>query len=247
MGVAREWPNHVILSEPIEESFADAKESATERKKPAPGKRPQRPWISQEEAIKQTERWLRKHRDLCGDLEIAGEVLTARTNLRRQADATEAVEREVRLSLYDRDRRVTLSPREAGYGLSQFIPVLLACFSRQDRFGREPSGTLLLEEPEAHVHPAMQAELGDVFLEAITRKNHPLAHIICETHSEHLLLRLQRRVREGKLSPNQIAVLYVENLGSESVVRDMPLNERGELIHDWPGGFFQEGLREVLM
>ena len=74
-----------------------------------------------------------------------------------------------------------------------------------------------------------------------------MKNVICETHSKHILLRLQRRVREGKLSPNQIVVLYVENRGKESIVREMPLNERGELTHDWPGGFFEEGLREVLM
>ena len=149
--------------------------------------------------------------------------------------------------LMDRDRGVRLNFDEVGFGLSQFLPVLLACYEQQDYYGSGPSGTLLVEEPEAHIHPALQSEIGDLFLDAATRNEHPLAHIICETHSEHILLRLQRRVREGKLAPNQIAVLYVENLGNESVVREMPLNERGELIRDWPGGFFQEGIREVLM
>ena len=78
---------------------------------------------------------------------------------------------------------------------------------------------------------------------------------LLETHSEHLLLRIMRRMREtsaGKLPkgvlavrPSDVAVLYVQHDGARSVVREMPLNQRGELIKAWPGGFFEEGLREV--
>ena len=49
------------------------------------------------------------------------------------------------------------------------------------------------------------------------------------------------------IRPGDVAVLYVEPVGTRSIVREMPMNERGELIKDWPGGFFEEGLREVLM
>jgi predicted ATPase len=64
-----------------------------------------------------------------------------------------------------------------------------------------------------------------------------------------------RRIRETAegvknemraISPDDVAVLYVEDHGGESIVRELKLNKRGELIHDWPGGFFEEGLREVL-
>ncbi len=66
---------------------------------------------------------------------------------------------------------------------------------------------------------------------------------------------MMRRMRETangtlensdlRLKPKDIAVLYVEPVGSRSIVREMPLNEEGELIKAWPGGFFEEGLREV--
>lgn len=113
---------------------------------------------------------------------------------------------------------------------------------------------MLIEQPELHLHPALQAELGDLFIQSALgeQKN----TFILETHSEHLLLRIMRRMREtsqGNLPagvppvrPEDVAVLYVEQDGPQSIVREMPLNERGELVKAWPGGFFEEGLREVL-
>ncbi len=79
--------------------------------------------------------------------------------------------------------------------------------------------------------------------------------LLLETHSEHVLLRVMRRMREtaeGRISdglrpvrPEDVMVLFVEPDGPRSIVRQMPLNERGELVKAWPGGFFEEGLREV--
>ena len=78
---------------------------------------------------------------------------------------------------------------------------------------------------------------------------------ILETHSEHLILRLMRRIRETyhkqdtglpKIAPTDVSILYVEPDGLRSIVREMPLNDLGELVKSWPGGFFEEGLREQL-
>jgi hypothetical protein len=98
--------------------------------------------------------------------------------------------------------------------------------------------------------------LGDIFIEsALGERRHTF---LLETHSEHLILRIMRRIREtylGKLpkeknlppvKPSDVCVLYVEKLGPRSIVREFPLNEMGELVKAWPGGFFEEGLREVL-
>ena len=108
-----------------------------------------------------------------------------------------------------------------------------------------------MEQPEIHLHPALQAELGDVFIEAALGERQNT--FILETHSEHLILRLMRRMRETYLhkdtglppiTPVDVSVLYVEPDGPRSIVREMPLNELGELVKSWPGGFFEEGLRE---
>ena len=111
-----------------------------------------------------------------------------------------------------------------------------------------------IEQPELHLHPALQAELGDVFIESALgeRKN----TFILETHSEHLILRIMRRMRETHrrrlrpglppVRPEHVSVVYVERNGDRSAIREMPVNERGELVKAWPGGFFEEGLREML-
>ena len=118
---------------------------------------------------------------------------------------------------------------------------------------RRRTKLLAIEQPEIHLHPALQAELGDVFLESALGGDGNTCLI--ESHSEHLLLRIMRRMREtstGKLPdgvpevrPEDVMVLFVEPDGSQSIVREMPLNERGELVKAWPGGFFEEGLREI--
>lgn len=151
------------------------------------------------------------------------------------------------LILMDNRTRTQVSHRDVGIGISQVLPVLVTAYASRNKI-------LAMEQPEIHLHPALQAELGDVFIESALgeRKN----TMILETHSEHLILRIMRRMREthnGNLptgvppvTPRDVAVLYVEPDGSRSIVREMPLNERGELVKAWPGGFFEEGLREVL-
>jgi hypothetical protein len=148
------------------------------------------------------------------------------------------------LVLIDQRTNTVVTHRDVGIGISQVLPVLVLAYGSQGKL-------LAMEQPEIHLHPALQAELGDVFIEAALgdRQN----TFILETHSEHLILRLMRRMREShqdketglpKLTPVDVSVLYVEPDGTRSIVREMPLNELGELVKSWPGGFFEEGLRE---
>jgi len=148
--------------------------------------------------------------------------------------------------LIDRRSGTLVSHRDVGIGVSQVLPVLVLAFASEQKL-------IAIEQPEIHLHPALQAELGDVFLESALGKQKNT--FLIETHSEHLLLRIMRRMRETsegelpdgfpKIRPEDVMVLFVEPEGSRSVVREMPLNERGELVKAWPGGFFEEGLREI--
>jgi len=150
------------------------------------------------------------------------------------------------LVLLDKRSGTPVSHRDVGIGVSQVLPVLVSAYASQGKL-------LAIEQPEIHLHPALQAELGDVFLEAALGEQGNTC--LLESHSEHLLLRLMRRMREtfeGKLPaglpevrPEDVMVLFVEPDGPQSLVREMPLNERGELVRAWPGGFFEEGLREI--
>ena len=150
------------------------------------------------------------------------------------------------LALIDKRTDTPVSHRDVGIGVSQVLPVLVSAYSQKNQL-------VAIEQPEIHLHPALQAELGDVFLESALGETGNA--FLIETHSEHLLLRIMRRLREtstGELPegtpevrPEDVMVLFVEADGAQSLVREMPLNERGELVKAWPGGFFEEGLREI--
>ena len=149
------------------------------------------------------------------------------------------------LVLIDKRTGIRVSHRDVGIGVSQVLPVLVSAYARKDSL-------LAIEQPEIHLHPAVQAELGDVFLESALGSGNTF---LIETHSEHLLLRIMRRMRETSLGdlpdgspavrPRDVMVLFVEPDGDRSIIREMPLNEHGELVKAWPGGFFEEGMREV--
>lgn len=150
------------------------------------------------------------------------------------------------LVLIDKRTKTPVSHRDVGIGVSQVIPILVSCYGLSDAL-------VAIEQPEIHLHPKLQAELGDVFIESALgdKKN----VFLLETHSEHLLLRIMRRMREtleGRLPeglppvrPEDVCVLFVQPDAEGSIVREMPLNKRGELVKAWPGGFFEEGLEEV--
>jgi hypothetical protein len=168
------------------------------------------------------------------------------------ADAEELsdghVDKTVRRLLLDTGAGSFVLPSEVGAGISQLIPVVVAAIE-----GR--GGLTLVEQPEIHVHPAVQVGLGDLLLDGARREGQRRITLV-ETHSEHLLLRVMRRMRETHdgtvpegvrpVAPADVSVVLVEKDGERSITRKMPLNERGELVKAWPGGFFEEGLREVL-
>jgi len=125
---------------------------------------------------------------------------------------------------------------DVGFGVSQILPVLVLCY-----YVREGS-TIILEHPAIHLHPSVQASLADVLIDAIkTRK----LQVILESHSEHLLRRLQRRVAEEKLT-NEEAALYFCQTNSEgmSELTALELDAFGN-INNWPEGFFGDELGEL--
>jgi len=156
------------------------------------------------------------------------------------------IEKLKELVLVDRRSNTIVTHRDVGIGITQVLPVLVMAYASKDKI-------IAMEQPEIHLHPALQAELGDLFIEgALGEKKNTF---ILETHSEHLILRVMRRMREtykGKLPkglppvrPEDVSVLYVEPDGAKSIVREMPLNEVGDLVKAWPGGFFEEALKET--
>lgn len=194
--------------------------------------------------VERTNEWLRK-------LNVGCKVVVQQL-FEGDADAEDVsaghVDKTVRRLLLDTGAGSFVLPSEVGAGISQLIPVLVAAIEGV-------GGLALVEQPEIHVHPAVQVGLGDLLLETAHREGQRRI-ILVETHSEHLLLRVMRRMRETHegtvpegirpVHPGDVSVVLIEKDGARSISRKMPLNERGELVKAWPGGFFEEGLREVL-
>ena len=135
-----------------------------------------------------------------------------------------------------RDARtgIEVSLKDVGFGISQVLPILVQGFV-------SPPGTILiLEQPEIHLHPRAQADLGDMLM-AIAQRG---VHLLVETHSEHLLLRIQRRVAESagesnmkpSVDPNHVAIYYVEKARKETLVHRLSMDETGTFM-DSPGEF----------
>lgn len=145
---------------------------------------------------------------------------------------------------------------DLGFGMSQVLPVLVNAASLLDprlkgRFGH----IIAVEQPELHLHPAMQAELGDVFIESAMGDRR--STLILETHSEHLILRILRRIREttadgkpGKdglppVRPEDVSVIYVQPGPNGSEIVELPVTPDGDFSRPWPKGFFAERAAEL--
>ncbi len=133
---------------------------------------------------------------------------------------------EVRIQKTSASPSVTLV--DMGYGLSQFLPVLVLCYYAPE------GSTLILEQPGIHLHPKVQAELADFFIEVITERK---LQVLVESHSEHLLTRLQRRIAEEKISSDQTALYFCKNKNGSSELIPLDLDELGN-IKNWPKNFF---------
>ncbi|MGH8908157.1 MAG: AAA family ATPase [Egibacteraceae bacterium] len=125
---------------------------------------------------------------------------------------------------------------DVGFGVSQILPVIVLCYYAP------PRSILILEQPEIHLHPAVQAGLADVLIDAITVRD---VQIIVESHSEHLLQRLQRRVAEGTLAPEKLALHFCDVEAGRSRLTPLDVNDLG-FITNWPEGFFGDPVREAM-
>jgi predicted ATPase len=141
-------------------------------------------------------------------------------------------EYEVRIQRTAESASVFLT--DVGFGVSQILPVLVLLFY-------VPEGsTVILEQPEIHLHPAVQAGLADVFIDAIKRRK---VQIILESHSEHLLQRLQRRIAEEVISQEEIKLYFTSIEEGRSKLTTLELDEYGN-IGNWPKGFFGDAFAE---
>lgn len=124
---------------------------------------------------------------------------------------------------------------DVGFGVSQVLPVIVLCYY-------VPEGsTILLEQPEIHLHPMVQRGLADVFIDAAKTRN---IQIIVESHSEHMLRRLQRRVAEDSITEDQAALYFCDAKNGASELTPLKLNLFGD-IENWPPGFFGNEMEDI--
>lgn len=117
---------------------------------------------------------------------------------------------------------------DVGFGVSQVLPVLVLCYY-------VPEGSILiLEQPEAHLHPKVQSELADLLIEVV--KNRKL-QIILESHSENLIVRLMRRVAEEHISKDDTAFYFCKMNEGTSEIDKLDMDDYGN-IKNWPENFF---------
>jgi predicted ATPase len=150
------------------------------------------------------------------------------------------------LKVVDIKKDLDLDAHDVGTGISQVVPVVVTALVDHDRL-------LAIEQPELHLHPKLQAELGDLFIEAALGERKQ--QLILETHSEHLILRLLRRIREttsddlpenkSELTPGDVTIFYIEQTEEGARVTTLAIDGSGEFVDRWPQGFFAERGKEL--
>ena len=140
---------------------------------------------------------------------------------------------EVRIQKSPNSAQVTLA--DMGHGLADLLPLLVHCYYVS------VGSTLILEQPGVHLHPKAQADLADLLIEIIAERN---LQILVESHSEHLLTRLQRRIAEEKISVDQTALYFCRNDDGASTIEKLEVDELGN-IKNWPENFFGEVMGDM--
>ena len=177
-----------------------------------------------------------------------------------------AGQRFVEICLIDERTSSEVGLGDVGTGIGQVIPVVVACVRNvfdvrsleRAANWRPPLPKLLtIEQPELHLHPRLQSEMAELLADTVWTRSEGFfedepeiestgVQVLVETHSEHLVLRLQSLVRRKLIPHDEISLLYVWIENGSSKVKRIHLNSRGEFLDEWPEGFFDERLQEIL-
>ncbi len=130
---------------------------------------------------------------------------------------------------------------DVGFGISQVLPVLVQCFYAP------PNSIILMEQPEIHLHPSAQSALADVMIDVINSKENGVdrnIQLIIETHSEHFLRRLQRRIAEDIISKDKVSAYFANITKSPAKLESLLIDIYGN-IRNWPENFFGNEMEDI--
>ena len=128
---------------------------------------------------------------------------------------------------------ISVNIADSGFGTSQIIPIIL------EGLRMERGDTLILEQPEIHLHPKMQMQMADFFV-ALAKSN---KNVLIETHSDHIIYRLVRRIIENKINPDLIKIYFIKPTENGSTYEEIKIDEVKGIIK-WPKDFFDQGASE---
>ncbi len=143
---------------------------------------------------------------------------------------------------------IRINLKDVGFGISQLLPVLIQGYAAGDEqinlMAPPEIHPIFMEQPEIHLHPRAQANLGDLFI-ALAEQNKSL---IVETHSEHLMLRLRRRIAEQKIKKEMVGIYFIEWKDGKSVVSRIELDDYGQMVNVPEGfkTFFSDDFEETM-
>jgi predicted ATPase len=147
----------------------------------------------------------------------------------------------VEIVINEGDSTHTANLADIGFGFSQILPVIVQIwYSTLAGGGRDRKrNTIVIEQPELHLHPAFQAKLADVFASTIAAKRGAETCFIIETHSNHIVNRIGQLISKGELTKDSVQILvFDKNENSETVIQRSGFDDEGYLIN-WPYGFFE--------
>ncbi|RLE19094.1 MAG: DUF3696 domain-containing protein [Acidobacteria bacterium] len=145
------------------------------------------------------------------------------------------------VKLRTRSSKYSVDLPDVGFGISQVLPVLVQCFYAP------PGSIILMEQPEIHLHPSAQSALADVMIDVVnSRENGENRNIqlIIETHSEHFLRRLQRRIAENTISQNKVSAFFADISKTPATLDPLQLDNFGN-IRNWPENFFGDEMGDI--
>ncbi|MGY0373315.1 DUF3696 domain-containing protein [Clostridium sp. JNZ J1-5] len=133
------------------------------------------------------------------------------------------------LLIKDKQTGIINNLLDVGVGTSQILPIIIKALNSKN------NSTLIIEEPEVHIHPNAQSKLADLFVQCSKDGN---KKFIIETHSIFLITQIEILVAQGKISADDVGVYYFQHSNEGATVKDMRLTSNGQFEEEWPSGFF---------